>query len=212
MPPTPTAAGTLPFAPGTNDVHERADAARNRQRVLQAAQRLFAERGADKVSMDEVARAAGVGKGTLFRRFGDRAGLARAVLSTSEAAFQEAVIRGAPPLGPGAPATERLVAFGRGMLGLADANGDLLIAAEAGSPCARFLSQPYASYRLHVASLVAEAAPDLDPEYTADALLAALAAEFVKYLRDHREMPLERVADGFEQMVRGLVGSAHTRG
>ena len=82
---------------------ERADAARNRERILCAAQRLFAERGAGCVSMDEVAEAAGVGKGTLFRRFGSRAALARAVLSEHESAFQEGIIRGEPPLGPGAP-------------------------------------------------------------------------------------------------------------
>jgi len=201
---TPTPA-SLPLALGSPQVSERADAARNRQRILQAAERLFAERCPGRVSMDDVARAAGVGKGTLFRRFGDRAGLARAVLSTREAAFQEAFIRGAPPLGPGAPAAERLVAFGRGMLGLADSQSELLLAAETGSPGGRFRGQPYATYRLHVASLLRDAAPGLDPEYTADALLGTLGAELVAYLRDAREMPLERVADGFEQLVRALI-------
>ncbi len=52
--------------------HERADAARNRATILSAAERLVAEHGAQQVTMDQVACAAGVGKGTLFRRFGDR--------------------------------------------------------------------------------------------------------------------------------------------
>jgi AcrR family transcriptional regulator len=190
---------------GDGEGHERADAARNRRRILEAAERLFAEFGPANVSMDDVARVAGVGKGTLFRRFGDRAGLARAVLSTHEAAFQEALIRGAPPLGPGAPAVERLVAFGRGMLGLVDAHRELLLAAETGATCGRYRAGPYASYRLVVSSLVREAAPHLDPDYTADALLATLGAEFVAYLREDREMPLEDVAAGFEELVRALV-------
>src|SRR3954452_11750353 len=59
---------------------ERADAAENRRRVLAAAERLFASCDPARVTMDAVAAEAGVGKGTLFRRFGDRAGLARAVL------------------------------------------------------------------------------------------------------------------------------------
>ena len=46
----------------------RADAARNRQRVLTAAAEVFAKRGLD-VSLDEVAHAAGVGVGTVYRRF-----------------------------------------------------------------------------------------------------------------------------------------------
>ena len=60
--------------------------ARTARRVLAAAERLFAERGPANVTMDAVAAEAGVGKGTLFRRFGDRAGLARAVISEHEIA------------------------------------------------------------------------------------------------------------------------------
>lgn len=206
MPPfrPPAAPAPLPIV-GDGEARERADAARNRRRILEAAERLFAERGPENVSMDDVSRAAGVGKGTLFRRFGDRASLARAVLSTQETAFQEAIIRGAPPLGPGAAASQRLVAFGRGMLGLVDAHRELLLASETGAPCRRFWSGPYASYRFFISSLLREAAPRLDPDYTADALLATLGAEFVTYLREDREMPLEQVADGFEQLVRALV-------
>jgi len=194
----------LPLA-GETEGRERADAARNRQRILEAAERLFAQRGPENVSMDDVARAAGVGKGTLFRRFGDRASLARSVLSTHEAAFQEAILRGVPPLGPGAPARERLVAFGRGMLGLVDAHRELLLAAETGARCGRFRAGPYASYRLHVSSLLRESAPQLDAGYTADALLATVGAEFVAHLREDRAMPLEQLAAGFEDLVRTLL-------
>jgi AcrR family transcriptional regulator len=49
----------------------RADAERNRERVLAAASELFAERGLD-VSLDEIAAAAGVGVGTVYRRFPDK--------------------------------------------------------------------------------------------------------------------------------------------
>ena len=58
------------------DPPERADAARNRRRILAAAEKLFAENGVSCTSMDAIAAEAGVGKGTLFRRFGDRASLA----------------------------------------------------------------------------------------------------------------------------------------
>src|SRR3954469_21053940 len=99
---------------------ERADAARNRERVLGAAARLFATHGPDCVTMEAVAAEAGVGKGTVFRRFGDRAGLARAILSEPESRLQEAMIRGPAPLGPGAPPVQRLVAFGRAYLEFLD--------------------------------------------------------------------------------------------
>src|SRR3954447_26247036 len=94
------------------EVRERSDAVRNRRRILSAAERLFAAHGVDCVSMEAIAAEAEVGKGTLFRRFGDRSGLVRALLQERERDFQESFIRGAPPLGPGAPAADRLVAFG----------------------------------------------------------------------------------------------------
>lgn len=56
----------------------RADARRNRDQILVAAREIFAERGAD-VPMEEIARRASVGVGTLYRRFVDRETLIRAV-------------------------------------------------------------------------------------------------------------------------------------
>src|SRR3954447_5594039 len=90
---------------------ERADAARNRRRVLDAAASLFAERGVDAVTMDDVVAAAGVGKGTLYRRFGDKRGLVAARLDGGEGELQAAILSGPPPLGPGAAPAERLAAF-----------------------------------------------------------------------------------------------------
>jgi AcrR family transcriptional regulator len=92
---------------------ERADAARNRRLLLVAARAMLAEVGADKVTMDGVAEQAGVGKGTVFRRFGSRAGIFHALLDDEERAFQQQVLAGPPPLGPGAPPLLRLVAYGR---------------------------------------------------------------------------------------------------
>src|SRR4051794_39617915 len=95
---------------------ERSDAARNRDAVLCAAQKLVDRCGVESVTMDAVAEAAGVGKGTVFRRFGSRAGLMARLLDESEAAWQGSVISGPPPLGPGAPPLDRLLAFGRSRL------------------------------------------------------------------------------------------------
>jgi len=96
-----------------NPREERIDAARNRLLLLDAARRLIAERGPDAVTMDDIARTAGVGKGTVFRRFGSRAGLMMVLLDEDEKASQEAFLFGPPPLGPDAPPLERLLAFGR---------------------------------------------------------------------------------------------------
>src|ERR1700730_14929192 len=130
------------------DGFERADAARNRERILCAARRLFDERGAGCVSMEEIAEAAGVGKGTLFRRFGSRAALSRALLDEQDRALQDGLIRGVPPLRPGAPPCERLIAFGEDWLDILAMHAELLVAAEVHG--ARFNSAPYAVHRLHV--------------------------------------------------------------
>ncbi|MDO9354397.1 MAG: TetR/AcrR family transcriptional regulator, partial [Solirubrobacteraceae bacterium] len=79
----------------------RADAQRNRERVLCAAARLIETSGAAGLTMEGVAEEAGVGKGTVFRRFGDRSSLLRALLDEEERRLQDAVIAGPPPLGPG---------------------------------------------------------------------------------------------------------------
>ena len=96
--------------------HERGDAARNRALLVDAARRLIAARGPDTVTMDEIAAAAGVGKGTLFRRFGSRAGLMIVLLDEDEQAEQQAFLFGPAPLGPSAPPLERLLAYGRARL------------------------------------------------------------------------------------------------
>lgn len=188
---------------------ERADAARNREKILAAAERLAARHGIENVSMDMVAGEAGVGKGTIFRRFGDRATLALALLDEHVQEFQEAFIRGTPPLGPGAPPIERLRAFGHAMIDLLEEHGDLILVGESGSPCARFRSPPFRAHRAHVTSLLVELDPRLDAEYHADSLLAVLAADQYRHLRTEREMPLERVRAGWDSVVAAVEALAN---
>jgi AcrR family transcriptional regulator len=191
-----------------SEPRERADAARNRQKVLEAAACLFARDGADRVSMEAVAAHAGVGKGTLFRRFGDRASLARAVLEESERKLQEAMIRGPAPVGPGAPATERLAAFGAAYLEFLERHGDLIVAAEFGAPGFRLASPVYAFYRTHVTLLLREAGCGDRAEYLADVLLAPLAASMFRYQRRVRGLELAQLADSYRELVCRLVAHA----
>ncbi|HEV3359513.1 MAG TPA: helix-turn-helix domain-containing protein [Pseudonocardiaceae bacterium] len=92
---------------------ERADATRNRLHLLATAREMLAEQGADRLTMDGLAERAGLGKGTVFRRFGTRAGIFQALLDDDEHNFQRQVLSGPPPLGPGATPLERLIAYGR---------------------------------------------------------------------------------------------------
>ncbi|MFH8381464.1 TetR/AcrR family transcriptional regulator [Kitasatospora sp. NPDC018058] len=166
---------------------ERADAARNRAAVLEAAARLFAEHGVEAVSMDQVAAAAGVGKGTLFRRFGDKAGLGVALLDARERELQEAILRGPAPLGPvgsvepGVAPGERLAAFVDAYLDYLLEHLDLVRMSETAGRGARYRVGAYRFWHRHTAILLADAGA-ADPEHDAHALLATLAAEHVAAL------------------------------
>jgi AcrR family transcriptional regulator len=164
---------------------ERADAARNRRRILEAAGELFAARGAEHVTMEDIARAAGVGKGTLYRRYPDRASIALALLDEHERALQEQLLHGPPPLGPGAPPAERLAAFYAAMVRLLERHVHLALGAETGSR--RFATGAYGFWRAHVRALLtqdrhhAEEAGRLDA--LVDVLLAPLAPELYRHQR-----------------------------
>jgi AcrR family transcriptional regulator len=165
----------------TSRPRERADAARNRAVVLAAAADLFRAHGVGAVSMDAVAAAAGVGKGTLFRRFGDKAGLAVALLDEQERVLQEAVLFGPAPLGPGEPGAaaaprQRLHAFLDAYLDYLLAHLDLIRMSETGSPGARYRIGAYRFWHRHVSLLLAGP----DPAADAHALLAGLAAEHIQ--------------------------------
>jgi AcrR family transcriptional regulator len=170
-------------------VTERADAARNRRLVLAAAARLFAERGVDKVTMDDIAAAAGVGKGTLYRRFGDKGGLAYALLDEREREFQQRILRGPAPLGPDAPPADRLAAFVAAYVELAVGQLDLLLLSETSVTGARFRTGAYGFWRLH-SRLVLRAAGVPDADLRADLLLAGLSAEQLqRWLVDEQVAP-----------------------
>jgi AcrR family transcriptional regulator len=196
----------LPLADG--DQRERADAHRNRLKVLSAAERLFACHGVDNVSMDAIAAEAGVGKGTLFRRFGDRAGLALALLEEHTARLQEGIIRGPAPLGPGAPPKERLAAMARAQLALLDEHHALMAAADMGPAGSRFTKGPYVFLRVHATLLIREADPDADADLIADLLLAPLAADAFFYWRTIRGFEIERIAAAFDLLVDRLLSAS----
>jgi AcrR family transcriptional regulator len=165
---------------------ERADAARNRARVLEAARTLFAERGIDNVSMSEVAEAAGVAKGTVFHRFGDRSGLALALLDEHERVLQDRLLRGPPPLGPGAPPAERLAAFLTALADLTREHRELLLEVDHARPAGRYRTGAYRAWAQHTALLVAELRPDADAQLLAEIILAPLSADLVEHLHDER--------------------------
>jgi AcrR family transcriptional regulator len=184
--------------------HERGDAARNRALLLEAARRLVAERGADAVTMDDVAAAAGVGKGTLFRRFGNRASLMMVLLDEDEQASQQAFLFGPPPLGPDAPSMDRLVAFGRERLRFVHTHHELLSAANR-DPHMRHVGAA-AVQRTHVRVLLHAAHTTGDLDVQTDALLALLDPDYVEHQLNDGGHTLQTLGDAWESLARKLCG------
>ncbi|MGW8066166.1 TetR/AcrR family transcriptional regulator [Streptomyces ziwulingensis] len=186
----------------------RADAARNRARLLEAAARLVAEHGAAGVTMEAVAAAASVGKGTVFRRFGDRTGLLMALLDHSEKKFQAALLGGPPPLGPGAPPVERLCAFGLASLRRCVDELELQLAAEPSAE-RRYTPAPRRFLRGHVALLLRQAVPDADSELLSHTLLAYLDPALVHHLTEQCGVPPVRLEAGWLDLVSRVTRTEH---
>ena len=183
---------------------ERCDAIRNRRRILAAAREIVAEHGAEGLSMNALAAAAGVGKGTIFRRFGDRDGLLHALLDDDTTALQNGFLSGPPPLGPGAPAAERLEAFVTAYVRFQLTHLELMLAAQQGHVATR--SPVFIAFRLHVALLVSEIDPTLDADVVSALIINTVSAPLIRRLQDE----VGTTSEGFERaalaLLRGLTG------
>lgn len=187
---------------------ERADAARNRTALLAAAQRILTESGVAGLSMDRVAQDACVGVGTVYRRFGDRAGLIYALLDETEQQWQAAFLSGPPPLGPGAPPITRLRAFLHGYVDRMETEVDLHALAELSRPTARYRVGAYRIGHTHLVTLLNGAGVPGDAAYLADALLAQLAAGLLIHQRRELGFGVDRIKAGLDRLLDGVIGKA----
>jgi len=187
---------------------ERSDAARNRERLLVAARELIEQGGAAALTMDRLAEQAGVGKGTVFRRFGSRAGLMLNLLNDSEAAFQARFLSGPPPLGPGAPPLDRLIAFGAARIAYVVEYGDLVLAAGHSSR-SRFEVPAAALWTRHVEMLLRAAGSESpEPWLLAESLTATLDPERLLHLIRERGVTPRRLADSWQELVTRVAAAA----
>jgi len=185
------------------EMRERSDAARNREALLDAAQRLVDQCSVEGVTMDAVAEAAGVGKGTVFRRFGSRSGLMAALLDQFEADWQASVISGPPPLGPGAPPRERLLAFGRSRLEQNLRGAALFRAAASASPARNYAVYSFAA--THLRYLLDELGVAGDIALLATALMAPLEVPILEQQIEVEGMDIDRIAAGWEDLAERIV-------
>jgi AcrR family transcriptional regulator len=193
--------------------HERSDAAENRRRILREAERLFAELGVDAVAMQDIARAAGVGQGTLYRRFANKGELCLAMLDTQMADFQNEVFSHLRIMsGRGEAKSAQLAWFFDALIHFAERHAPMLCAArrEASAPVAVTQdSSPFVWQRLTVVGLLQggmarrEFRADIDAQATAELLLAMLFPPTFQTLRAN-DISLERISAAVRQIIEGL--------
>lgn len=196
---------------GASGVAERRDAARNRAAILCAARTLFAERGVTAVTMEEIARAASVGKGTLYRRFPNKGLLCRELLDEPTREFQREtlVLTGDSSCGP----LEKLDVFLDRLVFFTERNLDLLYGGReplgGADRLAMFAHPAHDWLRWTVLGLLkaadgdGELDGDLDLEYLAVALLAPMDVDLFYYQRRMQGIPAERISAGLRSLVPG---------
>jgi AcrR family transcriptional regulator len=194
---------------------ERRDAADSRRKILGAARRLFKDRGVDAVSMHEVGRVAGVGQGTLYRRFEHKGALCSALLAEQIEDFYEETWERVEA--EERPALARLAWFLDRLAGFNERNADLLGAirdATGGERRVEMYRNPFYGWlRATVVALlrraeeVGEIRPDLDLECAADTLLAALNIDLYLYQRRELGMGRGRIVAALGSLLDGMRGT-----
>ena len=167
---------------------------------------MLAQHGAEKLTMDGLAARAGLGKGTVFRRFGTRAGIFQALLDDDERAFREQVLSGPPPLGPGAAPLDRLVAYGRARTAFLIRHREIARAALDGSqPVPAGPRAPLS--QTHIRALLGQIRLDAaDLDVLAIQLAAALDGPLLLYLSsaqltDAAAQTEERIARSWQDLL-----------
>lgn len=199
---------------GRPERKERRDAVANRQLILAAARQLFAAQGVDATSMEEIGRAAGVGQGTLYRRFAHKGELCEALLNEDVAQFYERIdtvmgqVEGQhTPLGRLDWLLGEYVAMVRLHIPLLAAMQESATGPRRKSfyqsPLYRWLHERIAEL-LTTAIAESEAMP-VDAVYTADAILAAVAPPLLSFQQDERGFSTERILFALRRLyIEGL--------
>lgn len=201
---------------GATPRNERADAQANRARLLEAAESLFAQQGVAQVNMADIAILAGVGKGTLYRHFANKAELCLALMDDHLRAFQNRTLEQAQTARrEGQPFLVQLHAFLDGLAGFTEAHIPFLCEVQrAGLVENQTGGEPYLwQYMtvrgfLEAADRAGELRPGLDIEYLADALLALLSADTYRLQREVRGVSPARIRAGLHSLLAGLSAPA----
>jgi len=183
---------------------ERSDAAQNRQRILEVAKQLFAEERLDDTSMQEIAKVAGVGQGTLYRRFADKGELCEALFADDLETFRVAAEKHLGEAAADTPALARLEWLLAEKIRFVDAHLPLFLASHEIAGAKRYNNYKKSHHLWNldqVTRLLTEAkasgeADVGDVAFTTDAILASFSPPLLAYQRQELGYSLERIISG----------------
>ena len=197
---------------------KRRDAVENRERILATAELLFAEHGVQNVYMGDIAKAAGVGKGTLYRRFANKGELCLALMDVQMRDFQDGILSRMQQLSAdGASKITQLDQFIDALVYFTETHSPLLcevqregsLMDQVGIDNAR-LQLPHFWQHMTISGLLrtavteGELSPKIDVDYIADALLSPLKADIFRFQRTVRGFSLDRISAGLRLIITGL--------
>ena len=200
---------------GTVCRQERRDAAANRARILQTAEKLFAQHGVANVNMADIAQSAGVGKGTLYRRFTNKAELCLALMDTQMIDFQNGMLARMQQMSAqNTSKMDQLDQFMDALIYFTDAHAPLLCEVQRsgllqdhdseGLELPHFWQYMTVNGLLRSAAINGEISDKLDIDYLADAILSPLKADLFYYQREVRGFSLERISAGLRLLLAGI--------
>jgi AcrR family transcriptional regulator len=180
---------------------ERRDAAENRRIILQKAQSLFAEHGANNVSMHQIAMSAGIGQGTLYRRYAHKGDLCLDIIQESFRRIQEELEICLQQYGE-SPVNERIEKVLSLWLDFIEEKvmlmGQMQVPICEDGRSFFYLSPIYQTLHKTMQHLYEEVARSkslstLDPVFTADAILASTNPGLYHFLRHERGYSTEKI-------------------
>jgi AcrR family transcriptional regulator len=163
--------------------------------------------------MAEIAQAAGVGKGTLYRRFSNKGELCLGLMNERLQAFQDKQLAQMRAMSAaGTPYLEQLAQFLEALVTFTAAHMPLLCEVQQHSQSLdeeqverpHFWQYMTVHGLLHRARRAAEVRADLDAAYTAEALLAPLNADTFRFQLEQLDFTQERIQAGLRTLVQAL--------
>jgi AcrR family transcriptional regulator len=177
----------------------RSDALQNRAEILDVARRLFDQYGAAAVTMSQIAQEAGVGKGTLYRNFSNKAELCLAMLDEGQRDLQN---RALTQLRTSVDTPYQLLVWlVEQVLLFVDHHGDLLCEIAREQPEIIVDSPAHRWQWITIVELLRRAGVEGDIEYLADAVFTMIDVRMVRHQRRVRGYSFERILDGITDLI-----------